>query len=111
MGTDFIIPYDLEYFKVMTSIAASGKESHVTFDVRVGSSGEKSEWFRITYDVIRDDENKPVSLLGLAQNINELKLEQRRLAFVLRFQRFQFLRRNNRLRNHSHRSSPRAPFR
>ena len=78
-ATDFIVPHDIEYFKVMTSIAASGKESHVTFDVRVGSSEEKSEWFRITYDIIRDDENKPVSLLGLAQNINELKLEQRRL--------------------------------
>jgi len=78
-GTDFIIPYDLEYFKVMTSIAASGKESHVNFDIRVGQSEEKSEWYRITYDIIRDDENKPVSLLGLAQNINELKLEQRRL--------------------------------
>ncbi len=78
-ATDFIIPNDLEYFKVMTSIAASGKESHVTFDIRVGSSEDKSEWFRITYDIIRDDENKPVSLLGLAQNINELKSEQRRL--------------------------------
>lgn len=78
-ATDFIIPYDLEYFKVMTSIAASGKESHLTFDVRVGKDEEKSEWYRITYDIIRDDEDKPVSLLGLAQNINELKLEQRRL--------------------------------
>ncbi len=78
-ATDFIIPNDLEYFKAMTSIAASGKESHVNFDVRVGQSEEKSEWYRITYDIIRDDENKPVSLLGLAQNINELKSEQRRL--------------------------------
>ena len=78
-ATDFIIPYDLEYFKVMTSIAASGKESHVTFDVRVGENEEKSEWYRITYDIIRDDENNPVSLLGLAQNINEIKSEQRRL--------------------------------
>lgn len=78
-ATDFIIPYDLEYFKVMTSIAASGKESHVTFDIRVGENEEKSEWYRITYDIIRDDENNPVSLLGLAQNINELKSEQRRL--------------------------------
>lgn len=78
-ATDFIVENDLEYFKVMTSIAASGKESHVNFDVRVGESEEKSEWYRITYDIIRDDESKPVSLLGLAQNVNELKSEQRRL--------------------------------
>ncbi len=78
-ATDFIVENDLEYFKVMTSIAASGKESHVNFDIRVGSSEEKSEWYRVTYDIIRDNENKPVSLLGLAQNIDELKSEQRRL--------------------------------
>ncbi|MBR2877335.1 MAG: PAS domain-containing protein, partial [Clostridia bacterium] len=78
-ATDFIIEEDLEYFTLMTSIATSGKESHVTFDVRVGIAEESSEWYRITYDVIRDEEGTPVSLLGLAQNINELKLEQRRL--------------------------------
>ncbi len=78
-ATDFIVPGDIEYFKAMTGIAASGKESHVTFDIRVGLTDEKSEWFRITYDIIRDDEGNPVSLLGLAQNINELKFEQRRL--------------------------------
>ncbi len=78
-ATDFIVPEDLEYFNVMTGIAISGKEQHVNFDVRVGKTEEKSEWYRITYDVIRDDEGNPVSLLGLAQNVNELKLEQRRL--------------------------------
>lgn len=78
-ASDFIVPSDLEYFNVMTSIASSGKESHVTFDIRVGKEDGKSEWFRITYDVIRDNEGNPVSLLGLAQNINEIKLEQRRL--------------------------------
>ncbi len=78
-ATDFIVAEDIEYFRVMTELASSGKEDHLTFDVRVGSSKEKSEWYRITYDIIKDDENKAVSLLGLAQNVNELKLEQRRL--------------------------------
>ena len=78
-ATDFIISEDLEYFRLMTGLATSGKEEHLTFDVRVGENIEKSEWFRITYDVIKDDEDKAVSLLGLAQNVNELKLEQRRL--------------------------------
>lgn len=78
-ATDFIIPEDLEYFKLMTGLASSGKEEHLTFDVRVGTNVEKSEWFRITYDIIKDDEDNAVSLLGLAQNVNELKLEQRRL--------------------------------
>lgn len=78
-ATDFIIAEDLEYFRLMTGLATSGKEEHLTFDVRVGENIEKSEWFRITYDVIKDDEDRAVSLLGLAQNVNELKLEQRRL--------------------------------
>ena len=78
-ATDFIISEDLEYFRLMTGLATSGKEEHLTFDVRVGANIEKCEWFRITYDVIKDDEDKAVSLLGLAQNVNELKLEQRRL--------------------------------
>ena len=78
-ATDFVIHEDLEYFTVMTSLATSGEEEHVTFDVRVGENAEKSEWYRITYDVIRDDVGNAVSLLGLAQNVNELKLEQRHL--------------------------------
>ncbi|MBO5856818.1 MAG: PAS domain-containing protein [Clostridia bacterium] len=78
-ATDFIIPEDVEYFTLMTDLAASGKENHFTFDVRVGENIEKSEWYRITYDIIKDDEEKAVSLLGLAQNVNDLKLEQRRL--------------------------------
>ena len=78
-ATDFIIPEDLGYFTLMTGIAVSGKEKHVTFDVRVGKTINTAQWYKVTYDLIRDDENKPVSLLGLAQNINELKLEQGRL--------------------------------
>ena len=78
-ATDFIIPEDIEYFKLMTGLATSGKEDHLTFDVRVGGNIEKSEWYRVTYDIIKDDEDNAVSLLGLAQNVNELKLEQRRL--------------------------------
>ncbi|MBE6748963.1 MAG: response regulator [Ruminococcaceae bacterium] len=78
-ATDFVISEDLEYFTLMTSLATSGEEEHVTFDIRVGENVEKSEWYRITYDVIRGDVGNAVSLLGLAQNVNELKLEQRHL--------------------------------
>ncbi len=78
-ANDFIIPADVEYFTAMTKLAATDKESHNSFDVRVGQSIDKCEWFRISYDILSDNEGTPLTLLGLAQNINELKLEQRRL--------------------------------
>lgn len=77
-GSDFVIKQDLEYFVAMTNIAATGKEQQLTFDIRVSFVEDEHEWYRVTYDAIKDDEGKVVSLLGLAQNINELKLLQRR---------------------------------
>ncbi len=78
-ANDFIAPIDVEYFTAMTKLASTDTDTQNSFDIRVGKTTEQSQWYRISYDILVDSNGNPSTLLGLAQNINELKLEQLRL--------------------------------